>query len=97
MPNSPIAELVEAAPARMQKPYTEDVTDYVFEAIEADPALCHQYKDLCERYTSANLSGPANVNPTISDWVEKLAGLTVLSSGRRALRSCLIRTYSKFG
>ena len=34
MPKSPIEELAEAALARLQKPYTEDVTHDVFEAIQ---------------------------------------------------------------
>ena len=97
MPKSPIAELVEAALARLQKPYTEDVTHDVFEAIETDPPLRREYDALCDRFDSGKLSGRHNVNQTIPYWVKCLTGRTASLTETDSLRSCLIRTYTKLG
>ena len=97
MPKSPIEELVEAALARLQKCYTEDVTHDLFEAIETDPALRNKYDALCEQYGSGKLSGQHNVNQTIPYWVKKLTGRTESLTETDSLRSCLIRTYTKLG
>ena len=97
MPKSPIAELVEAALARLPKPYTKDVTHDVFEAIETDPALRGEYDRLCVRYDSGKLTGQHNVNQTIPHWVKTLSGRTRNLTEADSLRSTLIRTYTKLG
>ena len=63
MPKSPIEELAEAALARLQKPYTEDVTHDVFEAIETDQALRRGYNELCTSGT-VQANCPANTTST---------------------------------
>ena len=97
MSNSPIEELAEAALNLLPPKHTEDVVHDVFETIEKDSALLHEYRALCEHYKTSRLSGPGNVNPTISTWVMKKTGRSTLSSGHRSPRSRLIKTFSKLG
>lgn len=97
MPKSPIGELVEAALARLPAEHTKEVVQDVFETIEKDPALLQDYKALCKQYRTPRLSGPANVNPTISTWVMKKMRRSTLSSGHPSTRSSLIETFSKLG
>lgn len=97
MSDSPIEELVEAALSLLPPKHTEDVVHDVFEAIEKDAALLHEYKALCEQYKTSGVSGPGNVNPTISTWVMKKTGRSTLSSGHHSPRSRLIKSFSKLG
>ena len=97
MPKSSIEELVEAALDRLPPQHTEEVVHDVFETIEKDPALLREYKSLCDQYKTSGLSGPGNVNPTISTWVMKKTGRSTLSSGYPSPRSRLIKTYSRLG
>ena len=97
MPKSSIEELVEAALERLPPEHTEEVVHDVFEIIEKDPALLCDYDALCEQYRTPRLSGPGNVNPTISTWVMKKTGRSTLSSGHTSTRSSLIKTWSRLG
>ena len=97
MPKSSIEELVEAALDRLPPQHTEEVVHDVFETIENDPALLREYKSLCDQYKTSALSGPGNVNPTISTWVMKKTGRSTLSSGHPGTRSRLIKTFSRLG
>ena len=97
MPNSPIKELVEAVLNRLPSEHTEAVVHDVFDTIENDPALLHDYKALCGQYRTPRVSGPGNVNPKIATWVRKRTGRSTLSSGHPSTRSRLIKTYSRLG
>ena len=97
MPKSPFEELVEAAFDRLPPEHTEDATLDVFETIENDPALLHEYTALCERFRTPRLPGRANVNLRIPGWVKKKTGRSTLSKGNPSTRSTLIETYSKLG
>ena len=59
MSNPPIEELVEAALSLLPPKHAEEVVHDVFETIEKDAALLHEYKALCERYKTSGLSAPA--------------------------------------
>ena len=97
MPKSSIEELVEAALDRLPPEHTEEVVHDVFEIIEKDPTLIREYNALCERYKTPRLSGPGNVNPSVSTWVKKKTGRSTLSSGHPSTRSRLIKTWSRLG
>ncbi|MDE0050571.1 MAG: hypothetical protein OXO52_12340 [Rhodospirillales bacterium] len=97
MPQSSIEELVEAALDRLPPEHSEEVVHDVFEIIENDPALLHDYKALCEHFRTPRLSGPGNINPSISTWVKKKTGRSTLSSGHPSTRSSLIKTWSRLG
>ena len=95
MPKSSIEELVEAALDRLPPEHTEEVVLDVFETIENDPALLHEYRSLCEQYRTSRLSGPGNVNPTISTRVMKKTGRSTLSRRHPSTRGTFIETYSR--
>lgn len=97
MPKTPIEELVEAALDRLHAEHTEEVVQDVFETVENDPALLRDYRALCGQYRTPRMSGPGNVNRTISTWVKKQTGRSTLSSGHPGTRSSLIKTYSRLG
>lgn len=97
MPTSSIEELVQAALDLLPPKHTEEVVHDVFAIIQRDPALLREYKSLCEQYKTSRLSGPGNVNPTISTWVMKKTGRSTLSSGHASTRSKLIKTFSRLG
>ena len=95
MPKSSIEELVEAALDRLPPVPKEEVTHELFEIIENDPALFHEYGTLCEHHGSSRLPGRAIVNRSIGAWVKKKTGRSTLSSGHPSTRSSLIMTFSK--
>ncbi len=97
MPESPIEEFVEAVLDRLPAARTEELIQDVFATIEADPALHREYDALCEQYRTPGLSGPGNVNPTISTWVMKKTGRSTISSGHPSTRTKLIKTFSRLG
>lgn len=97
MPKTPIEEFVEAVLNRLHGKPTEDVVQDVFMIIESNSDLHCEYKALCKHFKRSRLSGPGNVNPTISSWVKKKTGRSTISSGHRGTRSSLIKTYSKLG
>ena len=76
---------------------SEDVTHELFEIIENNPALLHDYETLCEYNESSRLPGRAIVNRSIGAWVKKKTGRSTLSSGHPSTRSGLIKTFSKLG
>ncbi len=97
MPRSSIDKLVQAALDRLPLRHTEEVVHDLFEIIERDSALLREYNALCDQYRTPRLSGPGNVNPTISTWVMKKTGKSTLSSGHPSTRSRLIKTFSRLG
>lgn len=97
MPKSSIEDLVEAALTPLLPEPNEEVTHELFEIIENDPALLHEYDTLCEHHGSSRLPGRAIVNRSIGSWVKKKTGRSTLSSGHPSTRSSLIKTFSKLG
>ena len=93
MPKSSIKYVVEAALNRLASEPTEEVTHELFEIIEKDMALPHEYDTLCEDYGPYRLSGHANVNPTIASWVKKRTGRSMLSATVYGIRPVLAETF----
>ena len=80
--------LIEEVLGTIPKPYTEDVIEDVFVAIENNPRWRREYEDL-----HYNL-GKNMVNPWGGFWVAHLTG-RVPGEQVSASRSSLIRTYAK--
>ena len=97
MPKLSIEDLVETALSHMLPEPSEDVTHELFEFIENDPVLLHDYDALCEHHESSRLPGRAIVNRSIGSWVKKKTGRSTLSGGHPSTRSGLIKTFSKLG
>jgi uncharacterized protein (DUF433 family) len=82
-----VKELVEKVLATLPKPYSEDVIDEVFQAIEANPTWSSVYGDLC------NHLGVTVANQAVGSWTSKAVGRT--GDHQVPARSKLIESYSK--
>ena len=89
MPNrtEDVKTLVEEVLASLSRPYSEDVIDEVFVAIEANPTWLTVYNGLC------NELDVAVVKQWVGKWTSKAAGRT--GDHQVPARSKLIESYSK--
>jgi uncharacterized protein (DUF433 family) len=67
-PTEGVRTLVEKVLATIPTPYSEDVIDEVFQAIEANPAWLTAYRGLC------NDLGKNEVNKAVGSWTSKAVG-----------------------
>lgn len=80
--------LVESVLGTIVRPYSEDVTDEVCQAIEAKPEWSSAYRDLCIELNAIE------VNKAIGRWVSRAVGRT--GQGHQfPAKSSLIESYSK--
>jgi uncharacterized protein (DUF433 family) len=89
MPNrtAGVKNLVEKVLATLPTPYSEDVIDEVFQAIEANPAWLAVYRGLL------NDLGSKVVNQAVRSWTSKAVGRT--KDHEALARSKLIKSYAK--
>ncbi len=89
MPNRTegVKTLVEEVLATLPTPYSEDVIDEVFQAIEANPTWLTDYRVLC------NDLGVTVVNQAVGSWTSKTVGRT--RNHQVPARSKLTESYSK--
>ena len=84
-----VRRLAERALDSLPEPYTEDVIDEVFYAIERDPELRREYHLCCEDL------GKHTVNSWVGNWAKKALGdpqnLGEVASKKNTLTKC----YSK--
>jgi uncharacterized protein (UPF0297 family) len=82
-----VERLVREVLPTLQQPYTEDVTNVVCQAIEADPAWLSRYRELVHELS----------RDVVNNWIGQYVAASV--GGRRtqvaAASSSLISTYSK--
>ena len=81
-----IEEIIETIVGQIHKPYTSDVTDKVFVAIEKNPEFLRLYNLYC--------GGNYNtINPMIGKYVKEITGLHVKGRCHNP-RSNLIKSYA---
>ena len=83
-----IKRLVEEALASLPQPYTEDVIEDVFCAIESNANWRREYEDLCSEF------GKTVTNTSGGSWIAKAVGKTGLRQVP-TVKSSLIQSYSK--
>ncbi|HET9651158.1 MAG TPA: hypothetical protein VFP36_03160 [Usitatibacter sp.] len=88
MRNARLKSLMEEVLKSLPKPYTEDVIEDVFAAIENDPKWLKEYQDL-HYHLGKNM-----VNPWGGFWIARLTGRTA-GEQVSATRTKLIDSYSK--
>lgn len=84
-----IKRIIEAVVGQINKPYTSDVTDRVFIAIEKNS----EYLCLYNRYCGGNYK---TINPMIGKYVKEITGLLVIGRCHKP-RSNLIKSYAILG
>lgn len=84
-----IKELAERVLDRLPKPYTRDVIEDVFCAIEEDTEWYAEYGELAKEHTAEN------TNRWIGQWVRRLLGSPKVISPSDSKRTSLTERYSR--
>lgn len=85
----PIKDLSERVLARLPKPYTRDVIEDVFCAIEEDTEWYAEYGELAREHT------PENTNRRIGQWVRSFLGSPNVLGLSHSKGACLTERYSR--